>query len=45
VSKPFTKEGKAGDEADRLAGQAGWVGPFARALLKAHVVDELRPHP
>ena len=29
------------DEADSLAGQISWVSPVARALLKAHVGDEV----
>jgi transcription elongation factor GreB len=29
------------DEADALAGEVSWVSPVARALLKAHVGDEL----
>ncbi len=29
------------DEADSLAGEVSWVSPIARALLKAHVGDEV----
>jgi transcription elongation factor GreB len=29
------------DEADSLAGEVSWVAPIARALLKAHVGDEV----
>jgi len=32
------------DEADSLAGQVSWVSPVARALLKAHVGDEVPLH-
>jgi transcription elongation factor GreB len=32
------------DEADSLAGQISWVSPVARALLKAHVGDEVSLH-
>ena len=32
------------DEADSLAGQISWVSPVARALLKAHVGDEVPLH-
>ena len=31
-------------EADSLAGQVSWVSPVARALLKAHVGDEVPLH-
>ncbi len=30
------------DEADSLAGEVSWVSPVARALLKAHVGDEVK---
>lgn len=30
------------DEADPLKGQVSWISPIARALLKAHVGDEVR---
>ncbi len=30
------------DEADSLQGQVSWVAPVARALLKAHVGDEVK---
>jgi transcription elongation factor GreB len=33
---------KGVDEADNLAGEVSWVSPIARALLKAHVGDEVR---
>ncbi len=32
------------DEADNLAGEVSWISPIARALLKAHVGDEIRLH-
>jgi transcription elongation factor GreB len=32
------------DEADSLAGQVSWISPVARALLKAHVGDEVPLH-
>jgi transcription elongation factor GreB len=33
---------KGVDEVDNLAGEVSWVSPVARALLKAHVGDELQ---
>ena len=30
------------DEADSLAGEVSWISPIARALLKAHVGDEVK---
>jgi transcription elongation factor GreB len=33
---------KGVDEVDNLAGEVSWVSPMARALLKAHVGDELQ---
>jgi transcription elongation factor GreB len=30
------------DEADSLAGEVSWISPIARALLKAHVGDEVQ---
>jgi transcription elongation factor GreB len=33
---------KGVDEADNLAGEVSWVSPVARALLKAHVGDEVQ---
>ena len=33
---------KGVDEADNLAGEVSWVSPIARALLKAHVGDEVQ---
>lgn len=32
------------DEADPLKGQVSWISPIARALLKAHVGDEIVLH-
>jgi len=33
---------KGVDEADNLAGEVSWISPIARALLKAHVGDEVQ---
>jgi hypothetical protein len=45
MSKAVAEEGKACDEAGSLAGQVGRVGSLARALPKAHVLDEVQRHP
>ncbi len=33
---------KGVDEADNLAGEVSWISPIARALLKAHLGDEVQ---